>query len=288
MNPRDPVTLMRHGIDPYAENYRYAKIAVVVIIVHIGFLCIPMLCSWVNDWIKSKQPPPVVVMKVGLIDLPEGDSLDVPKDQPPMPEPVKPEVKQPDPVPEPPKPEPPKPDPVPEPKPKPKPKPKKTQDEIIKEIQKKRTHKVIENKKAQEERQRQEIQAAQRAARDAKARSEYNKQLAAIQNARYGVKDAGLKGIQATAEDRAYINDRLKPYVDQRYTQPSDSLLHGQKPEVDLELTIAKDGSLVSCKVVKGGGFGPMDDSIEALKEKIRTLPVPPRAMTVTITIRVR
>lgn len=297
----DPATLARHGIDPYAGRIRLFKITVWVVIAHIllvmGVIFVPSLVDWFHKLLHRNDPPPVIVMKVGLADLPEGDSPDAPPQPPeppkPRPEPPKPEP----PKPEPPKPEPPKPEPPPPPKPQPpkpkpeppkpqppKPKPpKKTSKELIEEIRKNRTGKVIEREtKAQKEAR------LRQAAEEARARKERENALAALQQARQGIKNAGLPGMQATVADRAYINDKLKPFVDQRYTQPSDSLLNGQKPEVTLELSIAADGALVSCRIVKGGGFGPMDDSIEALKEKIRVLPVPPRAMTVLITVRVR
>ena len=302
----DPATLARHGIDPYAGRIRLFKITVWVVIAHIllvmGVIFVPSLVDWFHKLLHRNDPPPVIVMKVGLADLPEGDSPDAPP-QPPEPPKPKPEPPKPEPPkPEPPKPEPPKPEPPPPPKPQPpkpkpeppkpqppkpeppKPKPpKKTSKELIEEIRKNRTGKVIEREtKAQKEAR------LRQAAEEARARKERENALAALQQARQGIKNAGLPGMQATVADRAYINDKLKPFVDQRYTQPSDSLLNGQKPEVTLELSIAADGALVSCRIVKGGGFGPMDDSIEALKEKIRVLPVPPRAMTVLITGRVR
>ena len=316
----DPATLARHGIDPYAGRIRLFKITVWVVIAHIllvmGVIFVPSLVDWFHKLLHRNDPPPVIVMKVGLADLPEGDSPDAPPQPPeppkPKPEPPKPEPPKPEPPkPEPPKPEPPKPEPPPPPKPQPPPKPepppppkpqppkpkpeppkpeppkpkppKKTSKELIEEIRKNRTGKVIEREtKAQKEAR------LRQAAEEARARKERENALAALQQARQGIKNAGLPGMQATVADRAYINDKLKPFVDQRYTQPSDSLLNGQKPEVTLELSIAADGALVSCRIVKGGGFGPMDDSIEALKEKIRVLPVPPRAMTVLITVRVR
>ena len=98
--------------------------------------------------------------------------------------------------------------------------------------------------------------------------------------------DAGLKGILATAEDRAYYA-KLKAFVDARFVQPSDALLDGRKPVVQVQITIGKDGSLAGWNVTSPSDVQAMNDAVAALKEKLRTMPVPPRAMTIPFTFRV-
>ena len=280
MNVSDARALLKHGMDPYANSNRTKWIAVWVICAHLMvFVIIPLVLLGVD--LLVPEEPPLVVMKVGLVDLPEGDSPDAPVngEQQPIPEP---------PAPEPPKPEPPKPVPAP-PKPKQKPVPPKpkylTAADILKQRNKNRG-KTVTIKNKDNRKQQQQDHAAQQAY--AKQLAEYNRARQALQSARgrFGSPDAGLKGILATAEDRAYYA-KLKAFVDARFVQPSDALLDGRKPVVQVQITIGKDGSLAGWNVTSPSDVQAMNDAVAALKEKLQTMPVPPRAMTIPFTFRV-
>ena len=300
MNVSDARALLKHGMDPYANSNRTKWIAVWVICAHLMvFVIVPLVLLGVD--LLVPEEPPLVVMKVGLVDLPEGDSPDAPVNgeqqpipeppapEPPAPEPPKPEPPKPEPPkPEPPKPEPPKPVPAP-PKPKQKPVPPKpkylTAADILKQRNKNRG-KTVTIKNKDNRKQQQQDHAAQQAY--AKQLAEYNRARQALQSARgrFGSPDAGLKGILATAEDRAYYA-KLKAFVDARFVQPSDALLDGRKPVVQVQITIGKDGSLAGWNVTSPSDVQAMNDAVAALKEKLRTMPVPPRAMTIPFTFRV-
>ena len=280
MNVSDARALLKHGMDPYANSNRTKWIAIWVICAHLMvFVIVPLVLLGVD--LLVPEEPPLVVMKVGLVDLPEGDSPDAPVngEQQPIPEP---------PAPEPPKPEPPKPVPAP-PKPKQKPVPPKpkylTAADILKQRNKNRG-KTVTIKNKDNRKQQQQDHAAQQAY--AKQLAEYNRARQALQSARgrFGSPDAGLKGILATAEDRAYYA-KLKAFVDARFVQPSDALLDGRKPVVQVQITIGKDGSLAGWNVTSPSDVQAMNDAVAALKEKLRTMPVPPRAMTIPFTFRV-
>ena len=285
MNVSDARALLKHGMDPYANSNRTKWIAIWVICAHLMvFVIVPLVLLGVD--LLVPEEPPLVVMKVGLVDLPEGDSPDAPVngEQQPIPEPPAPEP----PAPEPPKPEPPKPVPAP-PKPKQKPVPPKpkylTAADILKQRNKNRG-KTVTIKNKDNRKQQQQDHAAQQAY--AKQLAEYNRAQQALQSARgrFGSPDAGLKGILATAEDRAYYA-KLKAFVDARFVQPSDALLDGRKPVVQVQITIGKDGSLTGWNVTSPSDVQAMNDAVAALKEKLRTMPVPPRAMTIPFTFRV-
>lgn len=310
MNVSDARALLKHGMDPYANSKRTKWIAVWVICAHLMvFVIVPLVLLGVD--LLVPEEPPLVVMKVGLVDLPEGDSPDAPvngeqqpipeppapeppapeppKPEPPTPEPPKPEPPKPEPPkPEPPTPEPPKPVPAP-PKPKQKPVPPKpkylTAADILKQRNKNRG-KTVTIKNKDNRKQQQQDHAAQQAY--AKQLAEYNRARQALQSARgrFGSPDAGLKGILATAEDRAYYA-KLKAFVDARFVQPSDALLDGRKPVVQVQITIGKDGSLAGWNVTSPSDVQAMNDAVAALKEKLQTMPVPPRAMTIPFTFRV-
>lgn len=58
--------------DPYFSQKRASSILFGVLLVHIGIIAIPLIYSSLTDYFD----PPVIVMKVGLADLPLGDSPD--------------------------------------------------------------------------------------------------------------------------------------------------------------------------------------------------------------------
>ena len=58
--------------DPYFNPKRTRDILFGVLLVHIGIIAVPLIYSSLTDYLE----PPLVVMKVGLADLPLGDSPD--------------------------------------------------------------------------------------------------------------------------------------------------------------------------------------------------------------------
>lgn len=103
--PFRPGELAAHGIDPYDSPARRRRIVFAVLAVHVLIIAVPLI--WIE--ISRLLDPPKIVMKVALVDLPEGNSLDVPKDQTGKPE--TPAAEPEPPAPEPPAPEPPAPEP---------------------------------------------------------------------------------------------------------------------------------------------------------------------------------
>ncbi len=304
MNVSDARRMQRFGLDPYTDTKRMGVVTVWVILAHVAVFVLLPIGIWISGFFREEEAP-LVVMKVGLVDLPEGDSMDAPPDgiklpdpppaEPePEPEPVKPEpepVKNaPPPPPPPPKPEvkpevkPVPPPPTPKPKTEVKPKPKtevKPKPKLLSadDIRKKR------NKNLKPKTKNTDTQNA-----------EYQKQLAdrqkALQNlsseiGKYGDLAAGLDGLRATAEDRAYY-EKLKEYIDGRFVQPADALLNGKKPEVTVQISVGKDGALLKWVITKPSSIPAMNEAVEALRAKLQTMPPPPRSMTIPMTIRIR
>ncbi len=305
MNVSDAKMLQDHNLDPYVNTGRMGAITVWVVAAHLAVFLLLPLTVWVVSLMKTEEPP-LIVMKVGLVDLPEGDSLNAPEDgiklpEPPAPEPepvAPPETKpvKPDPVPPAPEPLPPPPkpknDPPPAPPapketPKPKPKPKKKQPLLsADEIRKKRNKnkRFTEQPKTSVADQKRQQQAAARAAQERK-----NLLASMVQNTgsgKYGHMDGGLKGILANAEEREYF-DKLYEYINARFHQPSNALLQGRKPSVTVEISIGADGALRDWRITKSSNVSAMNEAVEAVRGKIQTMPKPPRAMKVPITFRI-
>ena len=198
----------------------------------------------------------------------------------------------------------PKPKPV-EVKPKPQPKPPKKSPFLRPDQIKVNRSSDAELKKqraeAERRKRRQEMERQIQAQRDYQRRlAEYNaaQQRAAAQRQQalagirrnmtsvQGVVNAGLQGVQA----QQYIND-LKRVIDPLFIQPSDSLLKGAKPSVNVKLTISPAGRLISAAIVSRSGNGAMDESVEIWIGKVRNtqLPKPSQVRTnisVTVTLR--
>lgn len=299
---------------------------IVFVLVPLVSFWIAGLCSSCSP-IREEKPQELVV-QVGLVsDQPLGNTQEPapevkePPAEIPLP-PVEEPLPPPPPIeqPKPPKIEPPpvevKPKPQPKPQPKPKPKPvevkPKPQPKPPKKSPFRRPDQIKVNRSSDAElkkqraeadrrKRRQEMERQIQAQRDYQRRlAEYNavQQRAAAQRQQAlagirrnvtsvrGVVDAGLQGVQA----QQYIND-LKRVIDPLFIQPSDSLLKGAKPSVNVKLTISPAGRLISAAIVSRSGNGAMDESVEIWIGKVRNtqLPKPSQVRTnisVTVTLR--
>lgn len=253
-------------------------------------------------------PPPIETPKPPKVEPPPQPKP--PKVEPkPQPKPPKVEPKpQPKVQPKPPKVEP-KPQPKPQPKPpkvepKPQPKPKPRPYLSVDQI------KVTRSSPSQQQKQREAAERRrkqQEREQQIRAQQDYQRQLAAYNAAQQraaaqrrqalegirrnvasvqGVVNAGLQGVQATQ----YIND-LKRVIDPLFIQPSDTLLKGAKPSVNVKLTVSPSGRLVSATIVSRSGNAAMNESVEIWIGKVRNtqLPKPSQArgnIVVTVTLR--
>ncbi len=330
MEFRDAKTMIKAGGNPYNDGTRTRKITLWVIIGHIVFVLVPLVSFWLAGLCSSCSPireekPQELVVQVGLVsDQPLGNTqepapevkeppaeIPLPPVEEPLPppppieQPKPPKIEPPPPVEVKPKPQPkPQPKPV-EVKPKPQPKPPKKSPFLRPDQIKVNRSSDAELKKQRAEadrrKRRQEMERQIQAQRDYQRRlAEYNaaQQRAAAQRQQAlagirrnvtsvrGVVDAGLQGVQA----QQYIND-LKRVIDPLFIQPSDSLLKGAKPSVNVKLTISPAGRLISAAIVSRSGNGAMDESVEIWIGKVRNtqLPKPSQVRTnisVTVTLR--
>ena len=281
------------------------------LVVQVGLVSDQPLGNTQEPAPEVKEPPAEIPLPPVEDPLPPPPPIEQPKPpkiEPPKPVEVKPKP-QPKPQPKPvevkPKPQPkPQPKPV-EVKPKPQPKPPKKSPFLRPDQIKVNRSSDAELKKQREEadrrKRRQEMERQIQAQRDYQQRlAEYNaaQQRAAAQRQQAlagirrnvtsvrGVVDAGLQGVQA----QQYIND-LKRVIDPLFIQPSDSLLKGAKPSVNVKLTISPAGRLISAAIVSRSGNGAMDESVEIWIGKVRNtqLPKPSQVRTnisVTVTLR--
>ena len=321
--PFRPGELAAHGIDPYDSPARRRRIVFAVLAVHFLIIAVPLI--WIE--ISRLLDPPKIVMKVALVNLPEGNSLDVPKDQtgkpdppapepapaepeppapePPAPEPPTPEVETPpkvEPTPKPPVKEPPKVKPPPEVKPKkvepkkvepkkaeqpPKEEPKKPKYLRPEDIKKSGKRVKTNNPDPKAEARR---KAAEQARADAERRAaETRRQVAA--DARNAGRTYGsiAGGEKGIPATKEYYEyiDELKKIVEQRWTQPNSVELEGKRPEAKLTLSIRKDGSVEKLEFARTG-IAAMDKSLLDLQSRLKAVPPPPQAMTVDVTLRVK
>ena len=293
MIPRfSPGELAANGRDPYEKPGLFTRVTIVVLALHVALFVVP----WLWFCVLKPQEKKVFVMSASLVEMPKGNSLDVPQTQPNVP--VKPDLPElPDvpeppkplpPAPEPPKPEPPKPAPKPEP-PKPKPKPKQEQkkylsaDDIKKQIAQQRNNPA--NRKQQQANEAARKRAAREAARAAaKAAAERKRILDDAANAlkQYGTPDGGSKGVPATKEFYNYLA-RLTSILYQQWDQPTSTELKKRGIFVLVTLQIGADGTLQT-KNFKPSGNTVMDQSVRKLLQKLRVVPPPPGgAMTVPV-----
>ena len=292
--------------DPYFNGRRSRVILVTVFFLHAAIIAVPLIYASLTDYFD----PPVIVMKVGMADLPPGDApdagevaqnepqqqvdepdpvpvdsipdpqkLDPLPDLPPDPPPV---VKQPDPTPvvTPPKKDPPKTEPKKDP-------PKST---LLKPEDIKKTPNTKTQAQLDAERKAREAAEA-KAKADAKAREAL---LADIRSAATqgtaGTPNPGREGILATKEMRDYY-EQLNAFIRPQWNavSPSSVELGGKVstwPVVDL--TIAKNGTVSKAVIVSKSGNKAVDDAVDALLAKLKVVPAPPQAGVIRVTLDIR
>lgn len=303
----------RQSHDPYFNSRRAKRILVTVFLLHLAIIVLPLIFASLTEHFE----PRIIVMNVGMADLPAGDSLDSGEtassepltplsepelppvdsfDDPTPPPELPPEVKQPEPVPttqpktQPPK-EPPKTQSKPDPQPKtqtPKDTPKTAKYLSAEEInvnRNTRTHAQIDAERKTRE------AAEAKAKTDAKEREAL---IAALRNAASqgvpGTQNPGHDGILGTKEMRDYY-ELLNAFIKPRWkvVSPSSIELGGKVstwPVVDL--TIAKDGKVSKAVIVSKSGNKAVDDAVSALLAKLNVVPVPPQASTIRVTLEIR
>lgn len=305
--------------DPYFSLKRAQGILVGVLMFHVGILIVPLIFAALSDYFVE---PPVFVMKVGMADLPLGDSPDA--GPPPAaqtdPEPALPSVDDfPDPTgveplpdlpPPPPKIETPPPKTetkktdVAPPKPKDPPKEQKkdppkeqkkdppksnllTKDDIIK-TQKTQAQIDAERRKQREaEEARRKAEAARKAAEDARKALIAGIQQDASQPGKFGTQNPGQDGVLLTKEMRAYY-DQLVAFIQPKWNNVSPSAIElsgniSRWPAVDL--TIAKDGSISKAVFVSPSGNKKIDDAVKQLLADLKVVPKPPEAGVIRVTL---
>ena len=313
--------------DPYFNPKRAQAILFGVLLAHIGVIAVPLIYNSLTEYFD----PPLVVMKVGLADLPLGDSPDAGQPSPAVeptktdPAPVE-EFSDPtpvDPLPpekiiEPPpqaKVDPPKQkiDPPPQTKvdpPKQKvdppktvqtkvdpPKPKTDQKKdppkstVLKptEINVTRTTKTQAQIDAEKKAER-EAEEARRKAERARQELIAGIQRDASQSGKYGTTDPGQDGILATKEMRDYYT-LLTKFIYPKWTavSPSTIELSGKISNWPVvELTIAKDGRVTNSGIVSASGNKKLDDAARALLAELKTVPVPPQAIRIPVTLNIQ
>lgn len=85
-----------------------------------------------------------------------------------------------------------------------------------------------------------------------------------------------------------YLNyyDKVQTYIYPRWNQPPKDALGSQNPEVVVQFKIDKTGKISGASILKKSGIRSMDASVEALIRQLTTLPVPPKEMDLTVTLR--
>lgn len=300
--------------DPYFNGRRAKRILVTVFLLHLAIIVLPLIFASLTEQFE----PRIIVMNVGMADLPAGDSLDsgeaasseplTPLNEPelppvdsfddPTPPPeLPPEVKQPEPVPTTqPKTQPPKDSPKTQSKPDPQPKTQTPKDTP-------KTAKYLSAEEINVNRNTTRMQAQIDAARkaretaEAKARADAKERealIAALRNAASqgvsGTQTPGHDGILGTKEMRDYyeqLNAFIKPQW--KVVSPSSIELGGKVstwPVVDL--TIAKDGKVSKAVIVSKSGNKAVDDAVTSLLTNLNVVPVPPQACTIRVTLEIR
>jgi len=74
--------------------------------------------------------------------------------------------------------------------------------------------------------------------------------------------------------------EKISALMYQSWQQPSQSELYGKYPVVDVEITVNSSGRIVKSRIARKSGSSVMDQSVERLLRKIRTLPPPPSGKT--------
>ena len=287
--------------DPYFSLKRAQGILVGVLMFHVGILIVPLIFAALSDYFID---PPVFVMKVGMADLPLGDSPEAGPPPAPQtdPDPVVPKADDfPDPthvdplpdLPPPPKietPPPPKTEKKDPPKEQKKDPPKSTllKPEDIVKTQKTQAQIDAERKKQREaEEARRKAEAARKAAEDARKALISGMQQDASQPGKFGTQNPGQNGVLLTKEMRAYY-DQLVAFIQPKWNNVSPSAIElngniSKWPAVDL--TIAKDGSISKAVFVSPSGNKKIDDAVNLLLADLKVVPKPPEAGVIRVTL---
>ena len=299
--------------DPYFNAKRAKIILFSVLLVHICIIIVPLIYASLTEFFD----PPLIVMKVGLADLPLGDSPDAgqpaPASKTSEPDPVSvddiPVPQKPDPLPPEPKIEPKKTEPAPQ-----KTEPKKTEPAPQKTEPKKDPPKTEPKKdppksnllkpediikpkntrtQAQIDAERKAREAAEAKAKaDAKARQEL---IAGIQNdasqpGKFGTTNPGQEGILATKEMREYY-EQLNAFIRPKWNavSPSSIELSGKISNWPVvELTISRKGEVTASIFVSQSGNKKIDDAVKLLLADLKVVPVPPQAAKIRVTLDIR
>ena len=303
--------------DPYFNGRRSRVILVTVFFLHAAIIAVPLIYASLTEYFD----PPVIVMKVGMADLPPGDAPDAgevaqnepqqqqvdepdpapvdsipdPQKLDPLPDPP-PVVKQPDPTPvvTPPKTEPKKDPPKTEPKkdpPKTEPKKDPPKSTLLKpeDIKKTPTNTKTQAQLDAERKAREAAEAKAKA--DAKAREALIADIrSAATQGTAGPPNPGREGILATTEMRDYY-EQLNAFIRPQWNavSPSSVELGGKVstwPVVDL--TIAKNGTVSKAVIVSKSGNKAVDDAVDALLAKLKVVPAPPQAGVIRVTLDIR
>lgn len=305
--------------DPYFNPKRARGILLSVLLIHICIVIVPVIYASLTEYFD----PPLIVMKVGLADLPLGDSPDagqpVRADTPVTsePDPVSvddiPDPQKVDPLPDlPPDPpsqkvEPQKTEPAPPktepkkdvPKTEPKKDPPKTEpkkdppksnllkpEDIIKPKNTKTQAQIDAERKARE--------AAEKARQDAeKARQQAIadiRQTAGSRPGTFGTTDPGQQGILATKEMRDYY-EQLNAFIRPKWNavSPSSIELGGRIANWPVvELAISKKGEVTSSGFISHSGNQKIDDAVKMLLGDLKVVPAPPQAAKIRVTLDIR
>ena len=283
--------------DPYANPKRAKAILLTVLLMHVSVIAVPIIYASLTEYFD----PPVIVMKVGLADLPLGDSpdagqpatVDTPATAEPDPVSVD-DIPDPQPLadlppdlPPPPKVEPKKDPPKTEPKKDPPKSNLLTADQITTKPKNTKTQAQLDaERKAREA-------AEARAKADAKARQDLIADIRAAAGSKpgtYGTTTPGREGILATKEMREYY-EQLNAFIRPKWNavSPSSVELSGKIsnwPSVDL--TIAKDGRVTSAVIVSPSGNKAIDAAVKTLLADLKVVPAPPQAGVIRVTLDIR
>ena len=285
--------------DPYYSSRRARSVLFGVLMVHIAIIAVPLIYASLTEYFD----PPLIVMKVGLVDLPPGDSPDAGQPAPDTPVTSEPEPmldlpadpKQVDPLPDLPPPPPKTETKVTPPKTNP-PKTEQKKDPPKSNLLTADQIKVTTNTKSQAQidaDNKARAAAEAKAKADAKAREQL---LADIRSAAgskpgtYGTTDPGQKGILATKEILDYY-DQLNAYIRPKWSavSPANTEISGSISNWPvLELTIEKNGKIRSAVVVTKSGNRNIDDAVDLLRADLKAVPVPPQAITIRVTLDIR
>ncbi len=298
-----------NNADSYLGRRTKCLIAGGVFALHCALVFCPLLFLALWEYFD----PPVAVMKVSLVDSPPNE-FDSPSYHPsadnpvpnPDPEPLSEIPSVPDlpteipdvpdlPVPPPPEPEPePEPEPTKKaqavPPPPPAKQPEKTTQPRKTEKPKRRMLRpediTISRKRVVSNRSAVNSSAARETARRNREYADMLRNLG--RNSLPAGGGGGPRG-DVTISDLEKYYKKVQDFLHPQWNQPSSRLLEGRTDlAVDVVFQITADGRIQSAQIREKSGIPAMDASVEELIRKVKVLPAPPKAMTLTITLRVK